>query len=122
MTCDDGMEVRFDIIIKTEKGAIHAGYFKRTDTSDETAAAAPMAPMATRVKLPVRRVHQLLGHCGEHVTRATGRYLGIDIARGTLEPARVVPWQKRVRRTCQRSKLATRQRSRMGDGTRTNRS
>jgi hypothetical protein len=72
-------EVYFDIIIKTQKGAIYAGYFKRSE--EEAAAVAP-----SQVHVNVHRLHQMLGHSGEWSTRATGNYLGMDIARGALEP------------------------------------
>ena len=75
-------EVRFDIVIKTQKGAIMAGYFQRT--AEEHAAVAAVAHNQVHIK--VRRLHQMLGHCGELDTQVTGKYLGYEIARGVLQP------------------------------------
>lgn len=79
---NDSDEVRFDIVIKTEKGAIMAGYFKRT--AEEHTAVAAVAHDQVHIK--VKRLHQMLGHFGERDTRMTGKYLGYEIARGVLQP------------------------------------
>jgi hypothetical protein len=62
-------QVRFDIVIPTPKGALYCMYFKRgremamTATSPET-------------KMNVMKVHGLLGHCNEDMTRATAKSMG----------------------------------------------
>lgn len=61
MTHGKDKEVRFDIIINTEKGAIHVGYFKCTVLDEAAAAVAP----TNKIKVTVWRVHQMVGHCGE---------------------------------------------------------
>jgi len=60
-----------------QKLAIHVGYFKQPEAEEATAAA---APVCEQVHILVRRLHQMLGHCGERATRKTGRYLGMKIA------------------------------------------
>ena len=61
--CDE--EAQFDIIIKTQKGAIMAGYFKQT-VKEQAAVAAALHEQAVHIK--VKRLPQMLGHCGEQAT------------------------------------------------------
>ena len=72
--CDN--KVRFDIIIRTQKGAIMAGYFKQMVKEQSAVAAASH----DQVHIKVKRLHQMLGHYGEQATRVTGKYLGYNIS------------------------------------------
>ena len=69
-------KVRFNIVIKTQKDAIMAGYFQQA--AEEHAAVAAVAH--NQVQIKVKRLHQMLGHCGERDTQVTGKYLGYEIA------------------------------------------
>jgi len=72
-----GAKVVFDIVIRTRKGAVFCGYFKRK-SSDEIG--------ATALKMSVKQAHNKLGHMSEEITRKTAKALGWELTRGSLGP------------------------------------
>jgi len=71
-------EIRFDIVIKTETGAIYAAYIKRRN--------APELQGGMVVKegsrMSVEKAHDLLVHSHEDATRATAKHLGWELSKG----------------------------------------
>jgi hypothetical protein len=65
----DGVEIRFDIIIPTTKGALYCMYYKR---KNEMA----MSVTDQGAKMDIMKAHDVLGHCSEEMTRAAARSMG----------------------------------------------
>ena len=71
-------EIQFNIVIKTERGAIFATYIKRRN--------APELQGGMVVKegsrMNVDKTHDLLGHSNKDNTRATAKHLGWELSKG----------------------------------------
>lgn len=75
----DGRTIVFDIVIKTQRGAIYATRFARD-------AEVSVASTDFGAKMSIQRAHALLGHGDEESTRQTAKELGWKLTRGTLKP------------------------------------
>ena len=71
-------QIRFDILIKTERGAIFATYIKRRNAPELQGGMV----VQEGSKIGVEKAHDLLGHCNTDATRATAKYLGWELSRG----------------------------------------
>ena len=76
----DGMEVCFNIVIPTPKGALYCMYYKR---------ATEMAMAATErgTKMNIAKAHSLLGHCNEDMTQSAAKSMGWVLT-GSLRPCK----------------------------------
>ena len=72
-------EIKFDIKIKTKKGAIYCMYFKRH--SEIT-----VATKDTVQKISLQKAHDLFGHMATDTMSKTTEALGYEIARGGMKP------------------------------------
>ena len=88
----DGGQIKFDIKIKTPKGAVYCMYLKRKEAPTEAGIAsldttkkiAP--PSKPKITMNINHAHQLFGHCDEGTTRQAAYAQGYGIVRGTLKP------------------------------------
>jgi hypothetical protein len=62
-------EIRFDIVIPTPKGALYCMYYKR-------AGEMAMSVTDSGTKMNIMKAHDLLGHCGEDMTRSAAKLMG----------------------------------------------
>ena len=75
-------EVFFDIKIPTPKGTLFAVYIQhQCETALVTEDIQP-----GRMKVPIQKAHDLLGHLNESGTRRAAEALGWTITRGTMMP------------------------------------
>ena len=88
----DNFRLNFDIMIRTEKGAIFCAYIKRLPpevgaTSLELAKVTTLKPPKNpKVVMPIQLAHDIFGHNSEARTRQMAYALGIGVSRGTLKP------------------------------------
>ena len=73
-----GAEIRFDIVIKTERGAIFATYIKRRNAPELQGGMV----VQEGSKMNVEKAHDLLGHSNEDTTRTTAKHLGWALTKG----------------------------------------
>ena len=83
MTKDNKL-IRFNIILKTAKGALYCGYF----VQDDGKLAAVGTGERPQVHMNVRHAHMLLGHCNKEATRKMVAHLGWELMCGTLRPCK----------------------------------
>ena len=77
-------QTTFDIVIPTQKGAIHAMHFVRDQAQDENGNLVVDHPQKTSAN----RMHEMLAHDGtEGQMRETADHLGCEIARGAIKPS-----------------------------------
>jgi len=68
--------IKFDIVIKTRKGALYCAYIKRKMAKETSCG------NVLQEKISVAKAHALLGHANEEATRATAEHLGWSLSRG----------------------------------------
>ena len=71
-------EIRFDIVIKTETGAIYAAYIKRRNVPELQGGMV----VKEGSRMSVEKAHDLLMHSHEDATRATAKHLGWELSKG----------------------------------------
>ena len=73
-------QICFDIVIKTERGAIFATYIKYRNAPELQGGML----VQEGSKMDVEKAYYLLGHCNEDTTRATAnaKHLGWELSRG----------------------------------------
>ena len=72
----NGVEIKFDIAIKTKEGTIFAMYLKRSPGSDQEVAG---VGTDEGMKMSIAKAHDLLGHTNEEMTRESAKALGWEI-------------------------------------------
>ena len=72
-------EIKFDIKIKTKKGAVYCMYFKRHSEISATTKDAPQ-------KISLQKAHDLFGHMATDTMRKAAAALGYEITRGGMKP------------------------------------
>ena len=75
------MEIKFDIVIPANQGAVYAECFKQTCEIGKAA-------MARTIPINMTKVHALLGHWDENATRQSAAALGWIITRGKIKPCK----------------------------------
>jgi hypothetical protein len=78
----EGMNVCFDIVIPTDKGAIYCVYLKR-GCEMANVVAQGMGPKTT---MTIKQAHDRFGHNHKDATRAMAKHLGIRITQGKMKP------------------------------------
>eukprot|EP00956_Cyclotella_meneghiniana_P028275 scaffold65232_cov49-Cyclotella_meneghiniana.AAC.7 len=78
----DGRELKFDIVIKTPKGAIYATILKR----NAEVAGAEIQKVEKVQKLTLEEAHKKLGHCDIEKARRTAKALGWHLSDGVMNP------------------------------------
>jgi hypothetical protein len=70
----DGQEICFNIVIPTPKGALYCMYYKRVGEM-------VMSVTDSSSKMNIMKAHNLLGHCGEDMTRTAVKAMGWVLSR-----------------------------------------
>ena len=77
VTSPDGVEIKFDIVIKTPKGQVYAVCMKRLN--ELTAVSADGTETKIRPNISINEAHAKLGHCSQALTRITAEHLKVGI-------------------------------------------
>ena len=77
VTSPDGVEIKFDIVIKTPKGQVYAVCMKRLN--ELTAVSADGTETKIRPNISINEAHAKLGHCSQTLTRITAEHLKVGI-------------------------------------------
>jgi hypothetical protein len=79
VTSPDGVEIQFDIVVKTPKGQVYAACMKRHN--ELSAIGADGVETKIQPKMTINEAHAKYGHCSESLTRATAAHLKVNITR-----------------------------------------
>jgi hypothetical protein len=78
----DGIEIRFNIIIRTEKSCLYVAYMKQNMVTETGIVAA----IVKEVHVNAEQAHGRLGHMSEELTRRAAKSLEWKVIRGAMPP------------------------------------